>query len=75
MTDEQEKAAWIYVDTEVTATHRAGRHTQDLCSFTEDFFARYSAADVPQVLRKWNLAERIRLSPERRVVVTAEGIK
>jgi hypothetical protein len=75
MTEEQEKAAWEYVDTEVRAAHRAGRKTQDLCSFTTDFFARYSAEEVPRVLRKWNLAERIRLSAERRVVVTAEGIR
>ena len=75
MTEEQESAIWEYVDRKVTVTHRAGRSTQELCSFTRGFFCRFGAAAIPRVLDDWRLPERIRLSHDSRVIVTADGVR
>lgn len=74
-TRDQERAVWDYLEREVTREDRAGRHTQLLCHVTKDFFDRFSAEEIPGVLAMWRLAERIRQSRSRPVVVTGDGIK
>ena len=75
MTVEQEEAVERYMDRLVDSGIADARTVQDMCQFRSDFFAKIPAEAIPKTLQAWNLAERIRSSPDEPVVVTANGVK
>jgi len=74
MTEDQERSIHQYLNRELTSAHVAGRKTQETCRFRRNFFRRYSAGEIPEILSQWKLAEHIRVSCYEPIVVTADGL-
>jgi hypothetical protein len=72
MTEEQEKVVWAFLNAELKSV--AGRRVENTCRIEPDFFRRFTAEDIPGILRRWKLVETIQRSPDAPVVVTADGL-
>jgi hypothetical protein len=74
-TMQQTLAVRRYLEREVTREQRQDRTEQALCKVLPDFYARFTAEEIPPILVQWALAARVAQSPDHPVWLTAEGVK
>jgi hypothetical protein len=74
MTEEQEEVVWAFLKAELKSAPAAGRRVQETCRIEPDFFRRFTAEQIPEILRRWKLVETIQRSQDAPVVVTADGL-
>ncbi len=67
-TDAQEETLHRYLDKRLSGVHP--RRT----TFHADFFARFSADEIPKILDEWKLVEKVRASAGVKMVINADGL-